>query len=101
MRFPLPIEIIACPQWKARRPKQGIQTVGQSERTIFCYFARRMRFRARCRALWQTRHFRDPSFCLTPYSAYACPCGQCVRRTLTAARPLPRRQFSAWVTIAR
>jgi hypothetical protein len=39
MRFPLPIEIITCPQWKARRPKQGIQTVGQSERTIFHHTA--------------------------------------------------------------
>jgi hypothetical protein len=38
-RFPLDIEIITCPQWKARKPKQGIQTVGASNKTIFHHTA--------------------------------------------------------------
>jgi len=38
-RFPLEIEIITCPKWGARRPKQGINTVGASVRTIFHHTA--------------------------------------------------------------
>jgi hypothetical protein len=38
-KFPLPFEIITCPQWGARRPKQGIETVGASNKTIFHHTA--------------------------------------------------------------
>jgi hypothetical protein len=38
-RFPLDLEVITCGQWGARRPKQGIQTVGESVRTIFHHTA--------------------------------------------------------------
>jgi hypothetical protein len=33
------IDIITCPQWGARRPKQGIQTVGACDRIIFHHTA--------------------------------------------------------------
>jgi hypothetical protein len=38
-KFPLDLEIITCPQWGAKKPKQGIQTVGESVRTIFHHTA--------------------------------------------------------------
>lgn len=34
-KFPLEIEIITCPQWGARKPKQSLQSVPMSVRTIF------------------------------------------------------------------
>jgi hypothetical protein len=39
MKFPLPIEIITCPTWRARKPKQGIQTVAAANKTIFHHTA--------------------------------------------------------------
>jgi len=38
-RFPPGIEIITCPKWGARRPKSGIQTVKESDKTIFHHTA--------------------------------------------------------------
>lgn len=38
-KYPLPIEIITCNVWGAKRPKSGLQTVGESVRTIFHHTA--------------------------------------------------------------
>lgn len=38
-KFPLNLEIITCPQWGAKKPKQGITTCGKSARTIFHHTA--------------------------------------------------------------
>ena len=35
----IPIEIITCPQWGARKPRQGIQTVGPAVRIIIHHTA--------------------------------------------------------------
>lgn len=42
-KFPIPFEIITCPKWDARRPKQGITTCGESNKTIFHHTAGHVR----------------------------------------------------------